>query len=120
MAYDEDDTDGQAGTADNNVSCRLCCEPSVAAERRHPIVVAAAVVTDSDDDGTRPGDLRDIIVKYLRIQVSEFFHPWTVHGLFFRFAGPLFILGGAKDSLEQKVRRHAFGRYQTTTFASLT
>lgn len=69
MAHDEDDADEPKTTAADG--CRLCGEPSVAEEQRHPIIVTAdikAAVETDDDIGTRPG-LRDVIVKHLRIKV---------------------------------------------------
>lgn len=66
MVHDEQDASAAAVAADS--CCRLCCEPSVADDQRHPIVIGG---TDDADDGTRPGGLRDTIVKHLRIQVSR-------------------------------------------------
>lgn len=70
MAHDEDDADGQSEesgtTAADDGSCRLCCDPLAADDRRFPILAA------TDDGQTRPGGgLHDTILKHLRIEVSE-------------------------------------------------
>lgn len=76
MVHDEQDAavakeEGPtAAAAAADSCCRLCYEPSVADDQRHPIAVGSADDDDDVDGGTRPGGLRDIIVKHLRIQVS--------------------------------------------------
>lgn len=72
MAHEDEDDPSVAATTDaasaTATSCRLCCMPSVPEDQRHPIIPVA-----DGCGGTRPGDndLRDTIVKHLRIQVSD-------------------------------------------------